>query len=370
MDIKKTLILDVNDPLSKALTGILDTGIAVVVTKNGRYYGIIDDRNMRVFNFQNPSKVKCEKAIVKPPVLYTDTGILERTDAFLLGRFKALPVIDKKEKPLGVTTRVELLQDLIKNRLMMKVKAKDMMNSPVYTIDYKDTVGEAKLKMKKYNARRLVVTRMGKPVGLFSTFDLAVEASRPKRKQKMPMVVSSRSGYDDRILDDLYRPDLTTVPENSMVEDAARKMIRKQVSSVVVMSDKKPVGVLSALDIFKAIKGIAEEKMQIGISGLDKDTIVYREFIREDVQKVAERFEETYGIRRVNVHIKKGKSVYTITIRVEGERETFNIRTEGPSIRDTVNMASAELRKCLSREKRMKKSRKVLKKGGLLLCIV
>jgi predicted transcriptional regulator len=366
MEIKKTLILDINDPLSKALTGVLDSGIAVIVTRGGRYYGIIDDRNLKLFHIQNPSKVKCERAVVKPPVLYTDTGILERTDAFLLGHFKALPVVNKKEKPVGITTRVELLQDMLKNNLMLKVGVKELMNSPVYTIDYKKTVGEAKLKMKRYKARRLIVTRMGKPVGTFSTLDLTVEALKPKQKQKMPIVISTRTGYDDRILDDLYRPDLTTIPVDSMVEDAAKKMIKKQVSSVVVMSEKKPLGVLSALDIFKAIKEIAEEKMQVGISGLDEETIVYRDFIREDIQKVAERFEDTYGIRRVNVHIKKGKSVYTVNIMVEGEREKFNTRTEGPSIRDTVNMAAAELRKCLAREKRVKKSRKVLKKGGLL----
>ncbi len=366
MDIKKTLILDVSDPLSKALTGVLDTGIAVIVTRSGRYYGIIDDRNLKLFHVQNPSKVKCDKAVVKPPVLYTSTGILERVDAFLLGHFKALPVVNEKKKPLGLTTRVELLQDMLKNKLMLKVGVKELMNSPVYTIDYKKTVGEAKLKMKRYRARRLVVTRMGRPIGTFSTFDLTVEAMKPKRKQKMPMVISSRSGYDDKILNDLYRPDLTTVQSDSTVEDAARRMIRKQVSSVVVMSGKKPVGVLSALDIFKAIKGIVEERMQIEISGLNDETVMYRDLIRENVQKVTERFGDSYGIRRVNVHVKKGKSVYAINILLEGNRERFNIRTEGPSVRDTINMAAAELRKRLARKKHMKKSRKVLKKGGLL----
>ncbi len=366
MEIKKTLILDVDDPLSKALSGVLDTGIAVIVTRKGRYYGIIDDRNLKLFHIQNPSKVKCETVIAKPPVLYQDTGLLERTDAFLLGHFKALPVVAENDKPLGLTTRVELLQDMLKNRLMPKMGVKELMNSPVYTIDYKENVGEAKLKMKRYKARRLVVTRMGKPIGTFSTLDLTVDALKPIKKEGMAAVISSKSSYDDRILADVCRPDFTTVPADSTVEDAAKKMIRKSVSSVIVLSGSKPLGVLSALDIFKFIKEAAGERMQIGISGLKDDNRRFYNDINESVSKVVERFGESFGIRRVNVHVKEGKSVYSVKIHVEGNRENFSTSTEGPSMRETVDMAVSELRKVLARKKGIQKSRKVLKKGGLL----
>ncbi len=143
-------------------------------------------------------------------------------------------------------------------------------------------------------------------------------------------------------------------------------MIKKSVSSVIVMSGKKPAGVLSALDIFHAIKEVAKKKMDIGISGLDEETVIYRDAIREAVSKIAERFVDSYGIRRVNVHVKSGKSVYTLNIFVECEREKITIRAEGPSLEDTTNMAVSELKKRLSRKKHVKKSRKVLRRGGLL----
>lgn len=366
MEIKEALILDENDPLSKALNGILDTGTAVIVTRKRKYYGIIDDRNLWLTSVQNPAKTKCKTIIVKPPVLNLDTGILERIDAFLLGHFKALPVINEREKPVGITTRVELLKDMIKASLIPRTGVKTLMSSPVYVIDDKKTVGEAKLAMKKYGARRLVVTRRGTPVGTFSKLDLTRETLKPKKKEKMAMVVESRKGYDENPLADLYRPDVTTVPKNSTVEEAAEKMIKKSVSSVVVLDGKKPVGVLSALDIFKVIKELAKKKMDVEISGLTDETVMYRDVIREHVENIVERFAESYGVRRVGVHVKKGKSVYTINIMLEGDRENFTIRTEGPSMKDTVNMAVAELRKRLARKKHMKKSRKVLKKGGLL----
>ncbi len=366
MEIKEALILDENEPLSKALNGILDTGTAVVVTRNRKYYGIVDDRNLWLKHVQNPAKTKCRTIVAKPPVLYTDTGILERVDAFLLGHFKALPVVDKNEKPLGITTRVELLKDMIRESLMPKIGVKAIMNSPVYVIDEKKTVGEAKLAMKKYSARRLVVTSRGIPVGTFSQLDLTVDTLKPKEKQKMAAVVESKKSYDDNILSDIFRHDVTTIPESSTVEEAAQKMIRKSVSSIVVLDGKKPAGVLSALDIFKIIKEAAKQKTLVEISGLNEETIMYRDLIRESMEKIAERFVDSYGIRRMRVHLKKGKSVYTVNILLEGEWENVTVRTEGPSVKDTINMAVAELKKRLSREKHVKKSRKVLKKGGLL----
>jgi len=364
MEIKQALILDENEPLSKAAEGIRDSRTAVIITKNGRYSGIIDDRNLRLKTVQSPAKTKCKTVIVKPPVLTKDTGILERIDAFLLGHFKALPVINERDKPIGITTRVELLDDMIKNNLMPRLHVKELMNAPVYTLDYKKSVGEAKLKMKKYRAGRLIITRMGNAIGTFSTFDLARETLRPRKKQRMATVISTSTGYDDLPVSGLYRSDLTTIKSDSTVEQAARKMIRKEVSSVVIVSGKKHIGVVSAIDIFKVIKKATKKTMDVGISGLDDETILYRDAIREDVEKVANIFAETYGIRRVNVHVKKGKSIYTINIFVEGNRDRFTVRTEGPSMKDTVNMAVAELRKQLARTKHVKKSRKVRSRGG------
>ena len=365
MEIKKTLILDENEPLSKALNEILDTGTAVIITKDKKYRGIVDDRNLRVFNVENPAKLKCKTILVKPPVLDPNTGILDRIDAFLLGHFKALPIVNQNGTPMGITTRVELLKDMKEASLIPKVAVKTMMNSPVYVIDEKKTVGEAKNEMKKYKARRLVVTRLGSPSGSFSTFDLTREATKPKGRDRMATVMSSKKNFDENRIVDIYRPDVTTVTVKSTVEDAAKKMMTKEVSSVVILENKKPVGVLSAIDIFKTIKELAEIKVRVEISGLTKDTVMYRDMIRDDVQKVADTFAESYGIREVKVHIKKGKSVYTVNIMLEANKENFTIRTEGPSVKDTINIAVAELKKRLARKKRMKKSRKVLKKGGL-----
>jgi len=366
MEIKEALVVDENDPLSKALAGVLDSGTAVIVTKDGKYAGIIDDRNLWLLNVENPAKTRCRTVIARPPVLTPNTSILERMDAFLQGRFKALPVVDERGRPLGITTRVELLKDMLAAGLIPKVGVKMLMNSPVYLIDEKKTVAEAKLEMKKNNAKRLIVTSKGIPKGIFSTLDLVAESIKPTEKQKMRVVVPMKKSYDDKQIADVYRPDLTVVSENSTVEEAAVAMIKKSVSSVVVLSNNKPVGVLSAVDIFKAVREAAEERLEVEISGLDDDTIIYRDSIKNAVEKAASKFVESFGIRHLSVHVKKGKSIYTISIMLQGDKENFTIKAEGPTVEDTANIAAAELKKRLSRRKGKEKSRKSLRRGGLL----
>ncbi len=364
MEIKNALVLDGNEPLSKALSGVLDSGTAVIVSKNGRYYGIIDDRNFRKIG-GNPSKVKCETVVVKPPVITTETSLWERTTAFLLGHFKALPVIDDKNRPIGIITRVEVLKELQDMRIIPKISVKDIMNTPVYTVEENKNVGEARGKMKEYDARRLVVLRNGKPVGIFSTLDLASFSMKPKRKQKMPMVVPSMRSVDDEPVANFYRYDLKTIDIKASVDEAAKLMIEKEVSNVVVLSNNKPVGVISALDIFKWIKEKAAEETMIEISGLDDETRRYYDDIKNTMANAIKKFVSSYGIRKVHVHVKKTKSFYSLHIRIEGAQK-FVLSSEGPSLEETLGMASSELKKILRRKKGIEKSRKVRRKGGLL----
>jgi len=359
MEIKNALVLDGNEPLSKALSGVLDSGTAVIVSKNGRYYGIIDDRNFR-FSGGNPKKVKCETAIVKPPVIMHDASLWERTDAFLMGHFKALPVVDEKKRPVGVITRAEILGELLALKLIPHLAVTELMSSPVYTIEEHSKVADAKSRMKKYNAKRLVVLRRGVPVGVFSTLDLTCIALRPWVKERMGSALPETLSPNDQPITKYYRRlGVATMDEKSTVDEAARLMIKKEISNVVVLSNSKPIGIISALDIFKWIKETAAEETMIEISGLDDETRRYYDDIKNTMVNAIKKFVSSYGIRKVHVHVKKTKSFYSLHIRIEGAQK-FVLSSEGPSLEETLGMASSELKKILRRKKGVRR------KGGLL----
>ena len=188
MEVKDALILDASEPLSKALNEILKQGTAVIVLKNRSYFGIIDDRTINL-GISDTSKARCETFCVRTPVLYPQSTLIDRLNAFMAGHFKALPVVDEiKSLPLGLITRVEVLKELLSLKLIPKKVLSEVMNAPVYTIDLNSTLADAKSKIKAYGAHRLLVLNKGYPYGILSTFDLAGLLSNPQDRKGDRMI--------------------------------------------------------------------------------------------------------------------------------------------------------------------------------------
>jgi len=357
MDIKKTLILDGSEPVSKAASQLVES-TAVIVTKGGKYYGILD-HGCLVQGVRDPSSIKCETLIAKPPTLHTDSDVLERADAFLAGHFKALPVLDDSDAPLGITTRVELLDDIQKAKLIPKDNVSSIMSQPAFMVDENENLGHAHTVMKDNNVRRLIVTKNGFPVGVVSQFDIGSWMTKPKptggRKDRSGFTQETR--VEDMKISEFLRPDVTLVESNATLDDAIKRMIQKQVSAVVVVSNKKPVGVLSALDIFKMVKGKAEEKDLVSISGLNEDNMIYYDNIKDRLNHVVSKFDQMFNFRSVNVHVKEEKSTFVINVAVEMTGGRITLKNERETVKEAVDELAAELDQLL----RKKKDQRVMK---------
>lgn len=353
MEIKKTLILDRMEPLSKALSHLSDSP-AVIVTKGGRYYGVIDHRSVSR-GIRDPRGTKCETAIVKPPVIPESAGVLELVNAFLQGHFKALPVVDEKQAPVGMTTRVELLKDMQKERLIPKGSVSDLMSSPVYTINEGETIGKAKAVLKERGARRLVVTRRGHPIGVVSTFDIAAWKGKPNFPGGRKDIHASRPLDIDKVeISGFVRPNITVVKEATTLEDAVDRMIDKEVSGVIVASGKRAVGVLSALDIFKTIQGVARERADIHISGLGEDTRLYYDAIKSKIGGAIEKFSKAFNIRNCSIHVKEKKSTFIVSVYFDTDEGHVSLKGERATLKETVDELAYEVDKVLNKKKDMR----------------
>lgn len=356
MEVKRTLIVDSTEYLSKALSQ-LDESPAVIVTKNGAYLGMIDHGSISG-GIKNPHNVKCETVICKPPVLLETAGVMERVDAFLVGHFKALPVLGPKKSPLGITTRVELLEDMLGAGLIPKVGVSEVMNSPVYTIDEKESIGSAKRLMKEKRAHRLVVTRKGKFIGVVSNYDMSawsgntnMAGGRKDIKQSEPINVDLMS------ISSFLRPDVTLVKQDAALESAVKRMIAKQASSVIVITDSKPVGVISALDIFKILQSHATEGASISVSGLGEDNAEYYGRVQEKLGRVLERFGNSFNVRNASFHLKETKSVYRVRIYFDTDDGHLSVKVERGGLKEAIDELAAELNNVLRRKKEMRKQK-------------
>lgn len=76
-------------------------------------------------------------------------------------------IVMKGDVPVGIITERDILYRVVAAGLIpQQVKAKDIMSSPLETIEESAKAGEAISKMSKLGLRRLAVTRNGALVGL------------------------------------------------------------------------------------------------------------------------------------------------------------------------------------------------------------
>ena len=82
-------------------------------------------------------------------------------------------VTSKEEKPLGIITERDLVgRVLAKNVKPDSVKAKEVMTSPLITIEPDETIKEAARRMSRLNIRRLGVVYRGQLIGVLSSKDV------------------------------------------------------------------------------------------------------------------------------------------------------------------------------------------------------
>ncbi len=351
----KADIITGNEPLSKALDSILRTGTAVMVVKNGRYYGLIDDRDIRP-NIIDSSKTKAINAAVRAPHLKEEMALEDYMRAFMAGHFKALPVVTKG-KIVGAVSRADVMNEMARLGNVPKTSVSALMASPIYTIDEKETVGVARSLMKKLGVHHLAVTSKGRVIGSISPFDLVMLVLKPRGRQKF-MLTSDIEHPNSRLVKDYMRETLITVRASEPLESAVRKMAKRNVSKLIVLEGGRAIGVLTALDVMKFMLGLIVEGPSVFISGLPEDDMFYYEDITETMKNTVKKFTKSFEMGDVNIHFKKGKSTYQMSTRLDVEHGNLVVQSEGYELKTVVNKNVSEIKRLLTKRKNYKQNKR------------
>ena len=174
------------------------------------------------------------KDVMSSPVVTLDEGATSNKVANFMDENKlgCLIVTNKTGKPVGIITERDLVvRVLAKNLKPDAVKAKEIMTSPLVTIEPEATISEAARRMSRLNIRRLGVIYKGNLVGIVSSKDIlgvmpelieiiqertriedAAEAGEPEEAEERPL-----SGYCDRC--GVFSENLKDVNGQNLCED-------------------------------------------------------------------------------------------------------------------------------------------------------
>ena len=115
------------------------------------------------------------KDVMSSPVITVneDATVDKAAQLMAKGHIGCILVTSKEGKPLGIITESDFVtRVLAKNIQPNKLTAKEVMTSPLITIDPDETLSEAARKMSQLNVRRLGVMYKGNLVGIISSKDV------------------------------------------------------------------------------------------------------------------------------------------------------------------------------------------------------
>ncbi len=127
----------------------------------------------------------------------------------------------------------------------MPLVVRDIMSSPVYSIDIEKTTKDAAEFMNKNRKGFLVITNKGKPAGVISDSDL------------IKVVARDLKGSLVKLKEAMSKPIVSVSPEDDIIE-AVRKMKNSNVHRLPVLNGGKVVGIISLTDIARTTPEMAE----------------------------------------------------------------------------------------------------------------
>ncbi|MCX8194919.1 MAG: CBS domain-containing protein [Candidatus Micrarchaeota archaeon] len=353
MEMERLTVLDASEPVSKAINAISSSKLPVIITKGGKYLGLIDERAI-ARKAANPKKEKCEKIAERTPVLSPKSTVLDACKAFFAGRFKAIPVVDGG-KILGAVTRHTLLLELLNEKMLSRKRVEEAMSSPVVAIDASATVGQARAELRKHNIRRLVVIQDGKVAGMVSVFDLTRFALKEKVSPTF-YYSGEKSPMDSQPISSYMNKKVETIAPTDSLAAAASKMLEQKVAALVVSQEGRPVGILTARDIFQL--AISYEKaQQVFVSGLPYENKEYQEEIVKEGEKLLSKLGKSFAISSLAFHVKHDGSGFSIRARLQGSK-SFSASASDFRIENALHKVIYELRRMAERSKLEKIERK------------
>ncbi len=340
MEFDEVAVMDVNEPVSKAISHIVRGDPCVVVTKNGEYYGIFTE--LDVTEVVDPSKEKLMSVVEKAPLLEEGIDVRDAINLFLSGKFKALPI--KTRDGLKVVDRKKFLIYVKEAGLVPSVNAGEVMTVPPLTVESTDTIGRARELMRRNNVRRVIVTEDGKLAGVLAMKDILPVYEKPK--DRLPFQKDKHGIYEQPVRDYMTEGAVAVSPTASLHE-VIDTMMKAPGASIVVADGDRPVGMVSIRDIFE-LTIAHKEATDIHLSGLDTSDEEYRDEILDTIKNNWDKVKRMLDhAEYIAVHYKKMRdkglrSRYDVHARVKGDR-VITVSASDWDIRSATQMAMKEL---------------------------
>ena len=305
MPLKIEIILPSDQRVDEILREIIS-----MVTDGIVAYDDIDVVSHRSQSLPRPKRLRIRDVMTYNPEFVTpSTPLSDLLRILFNSSFKGLPVVDNKERVVGIITHDDLLSrgniplrlDLIgemKNSLLLHIEpdttkkyARDIMTTPVISVLKDEYLSKGISLMVKHNLKRLPVVDDSNVLrGIISRFDIfKTISSNPASYGGQNYLHLPAAGTKIKVVRDILRRDVDAVSQDTSVWELAKLIYANDIQRVAVIDEnRRLLGIVDDKDIFAEFTETPEDIVEIVVSKFAFRGIRYRKTIKRLKLKKAE----------------------------------------------------------------------------------
>ncbi len=229
-----------------------------------------------------PLTTTVENLMITPPKVDVNDSITRVAEVMLVNNFRAVPVTAAGEIA-GIVAREDIVQSLRGFSQLDQIPVADVMSPQPITILETDGVEKARSIMRDLDVRSIpVVDAEGKLMGVLGVKDLMVYYGKERGQRRSAAGVPGDTVDLSITVGSLMNsPAIHTGIESHMAE-VVTLMADNHISSVVVVEEMAPTGIVTHMDMLELVASYQERRqVYIQITGLEEhDPDVYEEMYR------------------------------------------------------------------------------------------
>ncbi len=338
--------------------------VLAVFNEKGEYSAVITRRSItRSSNDTSNTKVKSLMRFV--PKVAEETSTSEAARLMIENNIRQLPVF-LGEKLVGFVSDEDIIHRIVLEKWGTK-RIREIMSQKPVVLEEDESVGAALSLFREHDVSHIPVVKSGRLTGLLSIHDVIENIFQPKERQTYGEIVGEKVPVlSIPVKGIMSRPVITVLP-TSRLRDAVEKMHSLDISSLVVVQKKRPVGILTKLDFLEPIAQMEKPhrrlSVQFSINDLGVDN-VQRSFIMDDFESFAQKYGKTVESGTLFVYLKsqgsnfKGDQLVHCRLQLRTINGSFYSSGEGWGVEQTFHLALDRLEGQLLKSKELPYDRK------------
>lgn len=339
------------DTLSKCLTLFKKEmpPVLTVLDKDGKYKGVLA-RRWIIRSRLDPSRTKVKRLMRPAPAVALHDSLSRVARLMIESETRQLPVYSG-EKLLGFVTDEGVIHGAVTEK-WGNTEVQRLMTKKPFVMEEDESVGAALSLFREEGISHVPIVKGGKLVGMVSIHDVIEHVFQPRQRQtvgeivgeKVPILSIPTKGI-------MTKPVITVLPETRL-KDAAEKMHKFDISSLIVVRKGRPIGILTKRDLLEPIaqaeKPVYRLTVQFSVKNVEIDDI-QRGLMMDDFESFARRYRKTLESGTLFVYMKthgtniKGDQLVHCRLQLRTVKGSFFSSSEGFGVEETFHVALGRL---------------------------